>query len=117
MYYNYETNAKWNECKGSGQENQMHVSNNNEELKRELANNKGFCYHEKTAVQAIMEALCSTNLLLHLRKTAYVQPESLTSQEPRIWLPLSTLSPPSSRPTCLQVGTQAPEVSVGQNLI
>jgi hypothetical protein len=50
MCYNYETNAKWNGCKGSGQENWMYVSNNNEELKQELANNKGFCYHEKMAV-------------------------------------------------------------------
>lgn len=60
-----------------------------------------------------MEVLCSTNLLLHLRKTAYVQLESLANRELRISLPLSTLSPPSSPPTCLQVGTQAPEVSVG----
>ena len=50
MYYSCETNAKLNECKGSGQENWMYASNNNKELKREHANNKGFCYHKKMAL-------------------------------------------------------------------
>src|ERR1700692_2315113 len=71
----------------------------------------------KKALQAVMKAPHSTNLPSHLRKTAYVQPENLANRELRIWLRLSTLFPPSSPPTCPQVGTQAPEVSVCRNLI